>query len=107
MIYSYVGIKLSQKHGELNYQSRYTFNISSGPDLQYVLFDLLGYAVPEELREKMKADGKVSVDKYTLKALNKPTTTDPDEVFDYLVPEDIMSAIADSDLGVHGSDAIL
>ena len=107
LIYSYVGIKLSQKHGELNYQSRYTFNISSGPDLQYVLFDLLGYAVPEELREKMKADGKVSVDKYTLKALNKPTTTDPDEVFDYLVPEDIMSAIADSDLGVHGSDAIL
>ena len=52
LIYSYVGIKLSQKHGELNYQSRYTFNISSGPDLQYVLFDLLGYAVPEELREK-------------------------------------------------------
>lgn len=105
LIYSYVGIKLSEKHGQINYKSRYTFNISSGSDLQYVLFELLGYDIPDELQAKFAANGKVPVDKYTLKALNKPTTSEIDEVFEYLVPDDIMSSIVD--MGVTGADAVL
>lgn len=103
LIYAYVGISLSKMHNNIDYNCRYTFNIGSGQDLQYVLFDLLKYPVPNELKGK----ARISVDKYTLRALDNISTDEPDEVFDYLMPEDLMSDIVNKNLEVHGKDAIL
>lgn len=103
LIFSYVGISLSKMHNKLDYNCRYTFNIGSGQDLQYVLFDLMKYPVPNELQ----GSAKISVDKYTLRALDSLSTDETDEIFDYLVPKDLMSDIIHHDLDVHGNDAIL
>lgn len=103
LIYSYVGISLSKMHNKTDYNCRYTFNIGSAQDLQYVLFDLLKYPVPNELQGKTK----ISVDKYTLRALDGISSDEPDEVFDYLMPEDLLSDIVNHDLDVHDKDAIL
>lgn len=103
LIYAYVGISLSKIYSNIDYNCRYTFNIGSGQDLQYVLFDLLKYPVPNELQGK----ARISVDKYTLRALDSIMTDEPDEIFDYLIPNDIMSEIVNRNLEVHGKDAIL
>lgn len=103
LIYSYVGVSLSKMHNRLDYNCRYTFNIGSGQDLQYVLFDLMKYPIPNELQGATK----ISVDKYTLKALDGIITEDTDEIFDFLMPEDLMSDIINHDLNVSGRDAIL
>lgn len=103
LIYSYVGIYLSKMHNRLNYDCQYTFNISSSQDLQYVLFDLLKYPIPEE----SKGELNISVDKYTLQALDKMVTDEPDEIFSRLMPTDIMSDIVNHNLGVSDKDSIL
>lgn len=103
LIYAYVGVFLSEKHGSLNYESRYTFNISSTQELGHVLFDLMGYDVPEELKGK----ATISVDKHTLKALGDKKTDAEDKIFEYLMPEDLKSSIVDSAVEVHAGDDIL
>lgn len=103
LIYSYVGIFLSRKHGSINWDSMYTFNISSTQELGYVLFDLMGYEIPNELKGK----SRVSVDKHTLKALGDKKTDDSDEILEHLMPNDLKSAIASCDLEVHAGDDIL
>lgn len=103
LIYSYVGVTLSAKHGQLNYNSKYTFNISSTQDLGTVLFDLMGYPIPEELR----GEDTISVDKHTLKALGDKETDEPDEILDVLMPGDLKSCITDYDIEVHAGDDIL
>lgn len=92
LIYRYVGESLVRKHGMSAHGNQYRFNIGSSQDLSHVLFDLLGYPIPEEL----KGSKRISVDKNTLKALLKIDATSPDEVFDALVPEDIQSDIANA-----------
>lgn len=103
LIYSYVGITLSKMNNKLNYNSKYTFNLGSSKDLQNVLFNLLKYPVPDELKDK----NKISVDKYTLRALDNILTDEKDDVFDFLVPNDIVSDIVNHNLDVHGGDTIL
>lgn len=103
LIYSYVGVSLSKLHNRLNYDCQYTFNLSSAQDLQYVLFDLLKYPIPEE----SKGENNISVDKYTLQALDHMTTEESDEIFNRLMPEDIMSDIVNHDLGVSQRDSVL
>lgn len=103
LVYSYVGIFLSRKHGEVNWDSMYTFNISSTQELGYVLFDLMGYEIPNELKGK----SRISVDKHTLKALGDKSTDEVDEIFEHLLPGDLKSALADSNLEMHAGDDIL
>lgn len=107
LIYSYVGIRLSIMHGTLNFNAKYTFNISSSQVLNDVLFNLLKFDVPNELKEKRELSGKISVDKYTLKALDKVETDERDEAFEYLFKSDIYSCIKEYDLGIHSDDTVL
>lgn len=103
LIYSYVGIYLARIHGREDFNCKYTFNLSSSQDLQYVLFDLLKYPIPEE----SKGEANIHVDKYTLRALDRMTTEEQDDIFDYLMPTDLMSDIINYDLGVSKHDSIL
>lgn len=107
LIYSYVGIRLSVMHGSPDYNAKYTFNISSSQVLSDVLFNLLQFDVPNELAEKRELTGKISVDKYTLKALDKVETDEPDEAFDYLFKSDIYSCVRDYDFGINSEDTVL
>ncbi len=94
LIYTYVGGTLAAKHGMTDHKSpQYRFNISSTQDLGYVMFELLGYEVPVELQ----GSEKLSIDKFTLKALMNVETTDKDEIFEQQVTEDWMSSITDYD----------
>lgn len=103
LIFSYVGVRLSKLRNKLNYNSQYTFNLSSSQDLQYVLFELLKYPIPEEYKDATS----ISVDKYTLRALDQLATDEQDEIFDRLMPEDIMSDIVNHDLDVSKQDSVL
>lgn len=86
LIYRYVGIVLATRNGIENATSnRYRFNISSTQELAYILFDLLGYEIPEGL----KGAEKLSVDKYTLRALTGIKTSDADEIFEYLIADKV------------------
>lgn len=109
LIYSYVGITLSSRQGELRTSAKYTFNISSGKDLQFVLFELLGCEVPLELQDTLNKSGKISVDKYTLRALDKIEcdADEKDTAFEYLFKDDILSSSGDEDLGISKSDTVL
>lgn len=65
LIYSYVGGSLAVKHGLDPAGNMYRFNIASSQDLVDILFNKMGYEIPIGLRSK----DKLSVDKYTLRAL--------------------------------------
>lgn len=95
LIYRYVGESLVRKNGLQASGNQYRFNISSTQDLGNVLFNLLEYPIPDEL----KGSARISVDKNTLRALLKVDTSEPDEVFESLMPEDVPSDIIN-----HGFD---
>ncbi len=87
LIYQYVGGTLARMHGLEANGNMYRFNIASSQDLVDVLFHKLGYDIPQGLKDK----GKLSVDKYTLRALQDIPADGPDEVFNSLTAPTLAS----------------
>lgn len=80
LIYQYTGGALAYKHYGKVMPNMYRYNISSSQDLVDVLFYKMEYEIPQGLKDK----GKLSVDKYTLRALRDIKATSPDPVWDQL-----------------------
>lgn len=80
LIYQYTGGTLAYKHFGKVMSNMYRYNLSSSQDLVDVLFYKIGYEIPQGLKDK----GKLSVDKYTLRALRDIKSTHQDPVWDHL-----------------------
>lgn len=102
VIFRYTGKLLNIKYG-IKQDSVHVFELGSSDSLVKVLVNQLGYPV-----KKRNITGKVSIDKFVLKALGNEYDTKPDAVFEEIVPGDIISCIEDYHLDwVSKEDKIL
>ena len=89
IIYRYTGKLLNAKYG-IKQDSVHVFGLGSSDELVKVLVNELDYPV-----KKRNATGKVSIDKFVLKALAKENTDKLDPLFEEVVQGDIMSCITE------------
>lgn len=102
IIFKYTGKLLNAKYG-IKQDSVHVFGLGSSDELVKVLVDQLDYPV-----KKRNATGKISIDKFVLKALARESTDRIEPIFEEIVQDDIMSSITEYNLDwVKKSDKIL